>query len=144
MFAGLLVEDGLGHAHGCDLAFEEALFLGASGALLAKERVLVLSLAAYFVAFGDHFSSVAHDHVKARHFFLEHRIRTAVARYHADTFHAAANGRINSLILDLVRCQRDSLQARGAETIDRSTRDCRRQPGQHGGNASNVVSLGTV
>ena len=144
MLASLLVKDGLGHAHGRHLAFEEAFLLGAGSALLAEERVLVLGLPADFVAFGNHFSSVAHDHIKARHFFLEHRIGTTVAWYHADTFDTATDGRIDSFILDLVRCERDGLQAGRAKTIDRSTRDCGRQPGQHGGNARNVVSLGTV
>ena len=43
--SGLLVEQRAGHFHGRDLAFKKSFLLRARGALLARERVLILRLA---------------------------------------------------------------------------------------------------
>ena len=70
---------------------EEAIALGSGCAKLAFERVLVLGLTRYSVAFGDHFSGVAHHHVNAWYRCGERRVRVVIALHHTYAFDAAAD-----------------------------------------------------
>src|SRR5271155_4670185 len=143
-FASFLVEYAAGDLHGSDFGVEETLLLGASGALLAEEGVFVLSFAANFVALGDDFGGVAHDHVDAGHFFEQEGMRIIVAGEHGDAFHAAADGGVYSFVDDLVSGDGDRLQAAGAETIDGGAGYAGGEAGEHGGGAADVLALRAV
>ena len=118
--AGLLVEDAARDLHRRQLFVEEALGLGPGRALLAGQRVFVLRLAADLVALGHDFGRVAHHHVDAGLVLLDPRVRLAAAAGdRGDALDAAADGHVDSFVDDLMRGQRDGLQARRAKAIDR-------------------------
>src|SRR6266508_5050173 len=68
--AGLLVHDSAGDLHRRDLAFEKSFGLRAGGALLAGERVFVLSFTADLVSLGDDFVAFAPHHINSGVLFL--------------------------------------------------------------------------
>ncbi len=103
-----------------------------------------MCLAANLVTLGHDFGRVAHDHVKAGHFFLENRIRAIVALRHANALDAATDRRVHPFIHDLVRDQRDGLQSGRAESIDRGPGNRCGQTGEHGGDARDIVPLRTM
>jgi hypothetical protein len=71
---------------------------------------------------------------------LHRRVRRAVALHHRDRFDAAADGRLDALLHDHVRCLHDGLQTGVAEPVhcDAGRRD--RQPRPQRGDARDVVS----
>src|SRR5262249_60287777 len=83
--------------------FEKPLALLWSGALLARQRVFILSFAADLAPLGDDFGSVSHHHINSGIVFLNPRIGFSVASHHRDAFDAAADRYINAFIDDLVR-----------------------------------------
>ena len=141
---GRLIEVPARYLHGSNFFFEKAFLLGPSSALLAEQRIFVLRLTADVVAFGHHFSGVAHHHVDSGKRFFQARIGTVVAHGHADALNPAANDGVRALVHDLVRGHGNGLQSGRAEAVDGGPGHGSRQSGQHGCHTCHVVSLRAV
>src|SRR5439155_221250 len=107
-------------------------------------RVAVLRLAADLVALRDDLGGITHHHVDAGQVLLHPGVRVAVALGHRDRFHAAADHDVGAVVDDVVRGDRDGLEARGAEAVQREPGDRHREPRAHRRHAGDVVALRAV
>ena len=143
--SGRLVLHEVGGRHREDLVIELAGLLAGRRALLGEQGVLVLLFAADLVALRDHFGGDAHRHVDRAQVLhqpgIEDVFLVPVVLQHGDRFGAAGHDDVGALVHDLVRAERDRLQTRRAEPVDRRARRGHRQPGQHRGVSRHVEAL---
>src|SRR5215470_1390149 len=142
--ARLLVDDAAHHLERRQLFLEEAFLLRARRALLTRQRVLVLGLAANLVALGHDLGRVAHDHVQRGLVLLDPRVGIAVALHHADALEPAADGGLGSAHDDLVGGHGDGLEPRRAEAVDGGAGHADGKAGAEERDARHVVALGAV
>src|SRR5215831_663480 len=142
--ARLLVEDAPHDLQGRQLFLEEAFLLPARRALLARQGVFVLRLAADLVALGHDLSRVAHDHVQRGLVLLDPRVGIAVALHHADALEPAANSGFGPAHDDLMRRHGDGLEPRRAEAVDGGAGHGDGEASAEEGDARHVVALGAV
>src|SRR4051794_8259426 len=143
-FAGLFIEHGFDDFHGSNFISKKTFLLGAGGALLTDQGVLVLSPPGDLVTLSDHLCGLSHDHVDTGIFLLEPGTGIVVANDEADGFHAAADGSVGALCDDLVRSHRNGLQSGRAETVHSDGGRRYRKPCEQRGDARNVMTLNAV
>jgi hypothetical protein len=125
-------------------AVEEAVPLGARGALLTGVGIRVLRLTAHVIALGHDFGGLAHRQVQAGDVLLHPGVGRLVALHHRDRLDAAADDGVDALVHDHVDCLDDRLQPRVAVPVDGQAGRRHRQPGAQRGDARHVVPRGAV
>ena len=143
--ACVLVLDAILHRHRHDFIVEQTGRLGLSRTQLAVQGVTILRLTADAIPTCNHFGGLAHRVIDAGGLLLEHGVDQVIGvdAFHrqADRLDAARNDDVAAARSDLVGGNRNSLQARGTETIEGHAGGAGAQTREHRDVATDVVAL---